>query len=38
MKADKKTLMVVKQLELQEGWDLDELIEEMVAETKLFKT
>ena len=31
--------MVVKQLlELQEGWDLDELIEEMVAETKLFKT
>ena len=38
MKADKKTLMVVKQLlELQEGWDLDELIEEMVAETKLLK-
>jgi len=38
MKANKKTLMVVKQLlELQEGWDLNELIEEMVAETKLLK-
>jgi hypothetical protein len=38
MKANKKTLMAVKQfLEQQEGWDLDELIEEMVGETKLLK-
>ncbi len=38
MKADKKTLMAVKQfLELPEGWDLNELIEEMVAETKLLR-
>lgn len=39
MKANKKTLMAVKQfLELQEGWDLDELKDEIVEETKLLKT
>ncbi|SNS22638.1 hypothetical protein SAMN05446037_1006110 [Anaerovirgula multivorans] len=38
MKVDKKTLMAVKQfLELQEGWDLDEVISEMVDDTKLLK-
>ena len=38
MKANKKTLMAVKQfLENQEGWDLDEVICEIVEETKLLK-
>src|SRR5574344_2746587 len=38
-KANKKTLMAVKQFfEMQEGWDLDELKEEIVSETKLLKT
>lgn len=38
MKANKKTLMAVKQfLECQEGWDLDELKNEIVEETKLLK-
>lgn len=38
MKANKKTLMAVKQfLELQEGWDIDELKEEIVSKTKLLK-
>lgn len=38
MKANKKTLMAVKQfLEQREGWDLDELINEIVDETKLLK-
>lgn len=39
MKANKKTLMAVKSfLENQEGWDLDEVIEEIVEETKLLKS
>lgn len=39
MKASKKTLMAVKQfLENQEGWELDEIIEEIVEETKLLKS
>jgi hypothetical protein len=38
MKANKKTLMAVKSyLENKEGWDLDELISEMVHSTKLLK-
>ena len=38
MKANKKTLMTVKQfLENQEGWDLDEAIDEIVVETNLLK-
>lgn len=38
MKANKKTLMAVKQFLLnEEGWELDELKEEIVEETKLFK-
>lgn len=38
MKANKKTLMAVKQfLEYRDGWDLGELINEMVEETKLLK-
>lgn len=38
MKANKKTLMAVKHfLEYQEGWDLDELKEEIVAETKMLR-
>ena len=38
MKANKKTLMAVKQfLENQEGWDLDEVIDEIVEETKLLR-
>lgn len=38
MKANKKTLMAVKQfLELQEGWDLDELKDEIIEETKLLR-
>lgn len=38
MKANKKTLMAVKSfLENQEGWDLDEIISEIVEETKLLK-
>lgn len=39
MKANKKTLMAVKKyLEERDGWDLDEVISEMVAETKLLKS
>lgn len=39
MKANKKTLMAVKQfLEYRDGWDLDELINEMVNETKLLNS
>jgi hypothetical protein len=39
MKANKKTLMAVKQfLEHRDGWDLDELINEMVIETKLLNS
>jgi len=39
MKANKKTLMAVKQfLEYRDGWDLDELINEMVLETKLLNS
>ncbi|HBX23520.1 MAG TPA: hypothetical protein DEF34_07825 [Desulfotomaculum sp.] len=38
MNANKKTLMAVKSFfENQEGWDLDEVISEMVAETGLLK-
>lgn len=38
MKANKKTLMAVKSfLENQEGWDVDEVISEIVEETKLLK-
>jgi hypothetical protein len=38
MKANKKTLMAVKSfLENQEGFDLEEVISEMIAETKLLK-
>jgi len=38
MKANKRTLMAVKQyLENQEGWDLYELIDDIVEETKLLK-
>ena len=38
MKANKKILMAVKQfLENQEGWDLDEVINEIVEGTKLLK-
>jgi hypothetical protein len=38
MKANKKTLMAVKAyLQNQEGWDLDEVISEMVHNTKLLK-
>lgn len=38
MKANKKTLMAVKRyLEEREGWDLDELKSEMIAETNLLK-
>lgn len=38
MKANKKTLMAVKQfLEDREGWDLEEVISEVVEETKLLK-
>lgn len=38
MKANKKTLMAVKHfLQNEEGWDLDEIISEMVSETKLLK-
>ena len=36
--ANKKTLMAVKQfLGLEEGWNLDELKEEIASETKLLK-
>jgi len=36
MRANKKTLMAVKDfLQQQEGWDLDEVILEIVEETKL---
>lgn len=39
MKANKKTLMAVKQfLQNQEGWDLDELKDDIVVETKLLKS
>lgn len=38
MKANKKTLMAVKAyLQNQEGWDLNEVISEMVHDTKLLK-
>jgi hypothetical protein len=38
MKANKKTLMAVKQFLLnEEGWELDQLKEEIVEETKLLK-
>lgn len=38
VESNKKALMAVKQfLELQEGWDLEELKEEITAETKLLK-
>jgi hypothetical protein len=38
MKADKRTLMVVKQfLKNREGWDLDELKENIVGETGLIR-
>jgi len=38
VKANKKTLMAVKSfLENQEGWDVDEVISEIVEETKLLK-
>lgn len=38
MKANKKTLMAVKKFLLnEEGWDLGELKEEIVEETKLLK-
>ncbi|MBS6486404.1 hypothetical protein [Veillonella sp.] len=39
MKANKKTLMAVKQfLQEQEGWDLDEIKSDIVAETEMLKT
>jgi hypothetical protein len=39
MKANKKTLMAVKSFfENQEGWDLEEVIDEIVYETKLLKS
>lgn len=38
MKANKKTLMAVKRyLQEQEGWDLDEVICEMIYEAKILK-
>lgn len=38
MKANKKTLMAVKNyLENQDGWDLDEVIERIISDTKLLK-
>lgn len=38
MKANKKTLMVVKRyLEEPEGYDMDEVISDLVYETKLLK-
>jgi hypothetical protein len=38
MKANKKTLMAVKNyLENQNGWDLDEVVERIVSDTKLLK-
>lgn len=38
MKANKKTLIAVKRyLQEQEGWDLDEVINEMIYDTKLLK-
>jgi len=38
VKANKKTLMAVKRyLQEQEGWDLEEVVSEMVYETKLLK-
>jgi hypothetical protein len=38
MKANKKTLMAVKRyLQEREGWDLDEVIGEIVHDTKLLK-
>jgi len=39
MKANKKTLMAVKQfLENQEGWDLDEVVDEIIEDTELLRT
>lgn len=39
MKSNKKELMAVKQfLEEREGWDLDEIISDIVVETNLLKT
>jgi hypothetical protein len=38
MKANKKTLMVVKRyLQEQEGWDLDEVISDLISETNMLK-
>jgi hypothetical protein len=38
MKANKKTLMAVKRyLQEQEGWDLDEVISEMISEAEMLK-
>lgn len=38
MKANKKTLMAVKKyLQEQEGWDLDEVINDIVYETGMLK-
>jgi hypothetical protein len=38
MKANKKTLMAVKKyLQEQEGWDLDEVVSELVYETNMLK-
>ena len=39
MKANKKTLMAVKKyLQEQEGWDLGEVVSDMIYETELLKT
>lgn len=39
MRANKKTLMAVKNyLQQQEGWDLNEIIDEIVVDTKLLRT
>lgn len=39
MRADKKTLTAVKNyIQQQEGWDLNEIIDEIVVDTKLLRT
>lgn len=39
MKANKKTLMAVKKyLQEQEGWDLDEVISDIISETEMLKS
>jgi hypothetical protein len=39
MKANKKTLMAVKRyLQEQEGWDLDEVISDIISETGMLKS